>query len=334
MARLATSTKRFLCLLLMTTLIFQPPLLLLPPYCGMEIHRKVYHPTFGRGKGAPGFSRRKYARKCCLDVYNYFKERNNDRIFESHTRMYIDEFEVLIKDLKYLRSNEKLSKVGIKLSFEDKILLVFFWIVKYLDYALISHIFSTTPAVVTSLLETILPLLVEHFVKFIPNAINSELTSKLSSKIVAIIDSTIHATKKPSKNQHLHYNENYKRHGMMTTLLLNFDHYISCFVTGGLGRMHDAAAAKHMNCFIKILKGRYALGDPGYEGVPYVVSGFKSNQLISNERIKFDRVSRSEQIAIEHVNNFIKSCRVLSKRHQFIHSRDKHIACVYSLWVV
>ena len=124
---------------------------------------------------------------------------------------------------------------------------------------------------------------------------------------------------------------------MMTTLLLNYDHYIACFVTGGMGRMHDAAA-KHMKCFVKILQGKYALGDPGYEGVPYVVAGFKSNQLQQqekDERNKFDRISRKEQIPIEHVNNFIKSCRVLSKRNQFIHSRDKHIAlCFYSMWLV
>jgi len=49
--------------------------------------------------------------------------------------------------------------------------------------------------------------LVEYFIKYIPNNVGSMKTSILSSKIVAIIDSTIHATKKPSKNQHLHYNK-------------------------------------------------------------------------------------------------------------------------------
>jgi len=93
--------------------------------------------------------------------------------------------------------------------------------------------------------------------------------------------------------------------------------------------MHDAAAARHMKSIVRVLKNKFALGDPGYEGVPYVVSGFKSNLLTSNERIVFDRISRSEQVAIEHVNNFLKSCKSLSKRNQFIHSRDKHIACVF-----
>ena len=71
---------------------------------------------------------------------------------------------------------------------------------------------------------------------------------------------------------------------MMTTLLLNYDHYIACFVMGGMRRMHNSAAAKHMKCFVKILQGKYALGDPGYEGVPYVVAGFKSNQLQQQEK--------------------------------------------------
>lgn len=63
--------------------------------------------------------------------------------------------------------------------------------------------------------------------------------------------------------------------------------------------------------------------------MPYVVSRLKFNQLNSDERREFDRISRSEQVIIEHVNSFIKSCKVLSKKNQFIHGRDKHIASVF-----
>ena len=270
-----------------------------------------------------------FPRRTYSGVFSVFKEANVNRAFESHTRMYLDEFQFLVDELNYLKKHPKLSKVATKICFEDKILLTIIWIVKYVDYAVLSHMFSISPPVISKLLKTIFPLLVEYFIKFIPNDIISETTSKLSSKIVAVIDSTIHATKKPAKNQHLAYNEHYRRHGIMTTLLVDYDNYISCFVTAGAGRMHDATAARHMKCFVRVLNNRFALGDPGYEGVPYVVSGLKTNQLNSPERISFDAISRNEQVRVEHVNNFIKSCKVLSKRNQFYHSKEMHIACVF-----
>ena len=70
------------------------------------------------------------------------------------------------------------------------------------------------------------------------------------------------------------------------------------------------------------------MGDPGFAGVPYVVAGFKSNQLKSSDHLEFDRISRNEQVLIEHVNRFIKDCKVLSKKAVFKHSRALHVACV------
>jgi len=246
--------------------------------------------------------------------------------------MFLNEFEILLNDLAYLKKNLKLRRrVATSIYFEDKILLMFIWIVKYVDYSILSQIFSIYPAVISNLITVLIPLLVGHFVKFIPNEIDADTkTSQISENIVAVIDSTIHATNKPASNQHLHYSNHHKRHGMVTSLLVNFDGYISCFVTGGLGRMHDANAARFMECFVEALNGKFALGDPAYEGVDYVISGFKTNQLKNDKaRHIFDRISRSEQVIVEHVNLFIKTCKTLSKRNQFIHSRHLHIGCVF-----
>jgi len=297
------------------------------PWCGKKILNKAFSPTFGRGYGAPGHKRSSFKRQEAKPVWESFVESGNDRLFQSHTRMYIDEFDALLVDLDDLKL--LLSKVATKLTFSNKILLLFFWIVKYHDYATLAWIFGSSPPVIVQLIDLALPLLVGHFVKFIPNRIESDKTSSLSTNIVAIIDSTIHARRKNAKDQHIHWNEHYHCHGMLTHLLVDFDGYIASFVTSVAAKMHDSNASRYFKPFVRLLEGRYVIGDPGYNGVPYVVSGLKFNQLNSDERREFDLISRSEQVIIEHVNSFIKSCKVLSKKNQFIHGRDKHISCVF-----
>ena len=54
----------------------------------------------------------------------------------------------------------------------------------------------------------------------------------------------------------------------------------------------------------QILGNNLALGDPGFQGVNYVVAGFKSSQLSTLAQFAFDTFSRSEQVLIEHVNSF------------------------------
>jgi len=116
---------------------------------------------------------------------------------------------------------------------------------------------------------------------------------------------------------------------MMTTLLVDFEGYICSFVTNGSARLHDSTASFYFPSFAKILGTNYALGDPGYSGVPYVVSGFKISQLNNDDKKCFDRITRNEQVIVEHVNLFIKSCKCLSKRNQFVHGREKHVMCVF-----
>lgn len=94
----------------------------------------------------------------------------------------------------------------------------------------------------------------------------------LKDRFITVIDSTIHATQKPSKNQHLSYSDHYKRHGMMTTLLVDFDGFIIISVsTGGVARLHDSMSSTFMPDFRRIVgEKNFALGDPGYAGVDYV----------------------------------------------------------------
>jgi len=59
-----------------------------------------------------------------------------------------------------------------------------------------------------------------------------------------------------------------------------------------------------------------------------VIAGLKSYQLTSNARLQFDRISRSEQVIMEHVNNFTKKISSISKAIQFQHSKELQAGCV------
>jgi hypothetical protein len=191
--------------------------------------------------------------------------------------------------------------------------------------------FGTSPTVISKLIDRALPLLAENFKHFIPDKLEDEVpTSTLSKKIVAVVDSTIHATRRPARDQHVHYNTHYQRHGVLTHLLVDYDGNIVSVQTNVAGRIPDANAARNNATFLSILgQNRFALGDPGYAGVPWVVAGLKCNQVHTQEEAFFDMVSRSEQAKVEHVNSFIKKCKILSKSNQFHHNREKHIACVF-----
>jgi hypothetical protein len=327
MPRIWNKKKRYLLMLLALQMNSTNPKFFLP-VCGNEIMKKVLNLKLGRGKGAPGFKRQRFDPLRPVFLFEQLKSRNSNISFQNFTRMYIDEFEYVLDELKYLRKPTQ--HLASSTSFENKVLLFFVWIVKYVDYSVLETLFGISNAVIGKLFEFLLPEIASYFLTHIPDEIVTDSTSSLSKKIIAIIDSTIHATQKPSKNQHLSYNDHYQRHGMMTTLLVNFDGYIASVSTNGCARLHDSMSAMFMSDFRDVLgEKNFALGDPGYGGVDYVVSGLKSNQLNSEESRQFDAISRHEQVLIEHVNKHIKNCKVLSKSNQFHHARHMHMNTVF-----
>ena len=133
---------------------------------------------------------------------------------------------------------------------------------------------------------------------------------------------------------------------MLTTFLVDYERKIASVNTNGICRfdislllifffdlflrLHDSMSSLFFEDF-RVMVGRknFTLGDPGYAGNDYVVAGLKSNQVTTPEAIRFDEVTRTEQVIIEHINRHVKSCRVLSKSNQFHHGRDKHVCCVF-----
>jgi hypothetical protein len=323
-----TKRKKIALVGALSLIFMTPPIQSRVPLVGSEILRKVYDPRHGRGYGAPGHKRAKHQRRKTVDLWRVLQQ-FGDRNFEGLTRMFLDEFRAMLDDLTYLKTEPAIENVATKFTFENKVLCLFVWIVKYCDYAVLSIMFGSSNAVISSLITSLLPFVAGHFSRFIPGVIKSDLTSSLSSSIVAVIDSTIHARTKSAKNQHHDYSKHYERHGMMTTLLVDFDANISAVVTNGKAILHDSMASFFMRPMAKVLDSKFALADTGYSKVPYVVCGLTSNRVNDEEKRTFDAVSREEQKVVEHVNNFIKKCQVLSKRNQFLHARDLHVSCVF-----
>lgn len=69
------------------------------------------------------------------------------------TRMFIHEFELLLIELSHLISLPGLRIIAKKLSFEDKILLIFFWMTKYPVYSEISQLSGISPPLVRQLIH-------------------------------------------------------------------------------------------------------------------------------------------------------------------------------------
>jgi hypothetical protein len=244
------------------------------PFYGFTVQKLARNPSFGVGKGR-GLKRMKSTSsptKCVWEMLSNHEDRVKGLI-----HMSVSEFAELVAELKYLRP--KIASEANGLTFTDKCLLVFIWIMR---------------------------------------------------TRVAILDSTIHPTVRPGGAQRKFYNGHYKMHGILTHLLVDFEEFIISVITNVKGHSHDSNVASCHPAFKQVLGTKFALGDPGFQGVDYVVAGFKSSAITTDAQDVFDDISRTEQSAVEHVNNFIKKSAVLSKQNKFVHpSTDKLVACVF-----
>ena len=175
-----------------------------------------------------------------------------------------------------------------------------------------------------------MPHFVSFFSTFIPNKFEESVVaaSHLSNYIIGIIDGTVHRIQRPSIDQHLYWNEHYQFHTIHSLFLIGFDGSIKAVETGIPGSFPDSPSANFSTLFQDILGPNLAMGDTGFAGVDYIVAGFTACQLKTAAHKDFDRISRSEQVKIEHVNNFVKKCKTLSKTCQFIHTNVLLCGCV------
>ncbi|KAL9645636.1 hypothetical protein ABK040_015851 [Willaertia magna] len=117
-------------------------------------------------------------------------------------------------------------------------------------------LFNVSNYYVSKVFDEMLPYLVEYFTLFIPNKnINN------------------------TRSMDLDYNGHYHIHGKMSQILLDYEGYIIAFLTNIKSKIHDSLSANYNKDFKRILGSDFALGDPGFNGVGYVISGFKPSTL-------------------------------------------------------
>jgi len=221
--------------------------------------------------------------------------------------------------------------VRTRLELNEKILMGLLFVFQYYANKTLSLLFRCSEGYVSECLAEILPAMASFCSSAIPNALDSTTPcSRLNQHIVGVLDNTLHRTTRPSIRQSLQFNGHYQMHGRLSQFMVDFEGKIISFVTNIPGKIHDNLSARFNSSFADILMGKFLIGDSAFNGVPYVVPGFKPSQLGNDpKRIIFDGISREEQRVVERVNKFVKDARSVNKQDVFRHSEEKLVACVF-----
>lgn len=282
-------------------------------------HQALYTNT-GIGRGRVKTKRKQYTP---IDVYdNWLK---NTKMFDNVIHINHHLFKFICDGIKELMKG---TEHKFCMSYENMIILSLIFVVGYPTTFQLCVMFGVSSSVVSRILDYILPFMVQYFVQYIPDCRISDTHSCIDRNLKFIIDNTIHKTHKPSVDQSLDYNGHYRMHGRQTQILLDFDGNVISYLTNIRGKIHDALVAVHNTHFIDIIGTKFALGDPGFKGVGYVISGFNSCEVKTTSQKIFDKITRSEQVLIENVNKFLKDCRSINKQDSFRHGEGRLVACV------
>ena len=109
--------------------------------------------------------------------------------------------------------------------------------------------------------------------------------------------------------------------------MVDLDSIIIFFLTNIHGKRHDGLVGTYNRFFKQILGRKFAIADTAFNGNSNIVAGLK--KVSTEGEVIFDRISRSEQVVVEHVNDFVKNSVALDKNTKFRHSPDKLIYSVF-----
>jgi hypothetical protein len=118
-------------------------------WLGGQFASDFYNPRYLLGKGAPGMSRWRYTQLVSIDVFGAILARGSEGQMHCLTRMTISQFQALLDDL----ANIEFASVGTRMSFANKVLCTFIWIVKYPDYSELSALFGVSISVINTVLQ-------------------------------------------------------------------------------------------------------------------------------------------------------------------------------------
>ena len=188
----------------------------------------------------------------------------------------------------------------------------------------LTSLFGVSEFVVKTVIDGLLPVLVEFFNSSILERADSDKCSILSERVRFVMDSTITPVRRPRKQQERAYNGHYKCHGKLVHLLVDLDGNIASMACNVDGRCHDALYGTYNDSFREVCakSKSLSLGDSGFQGVSYCVAGYKPVHIKTDQQRVFDTITRKEQVVVEHVNCFIKKCKSLTKEGRFIHSPE------------
>ncbi|KAL9642569.1 hypothetical protein ABK040_011135 [Willaertia magna] len=167
----------------------------------------------------------------------------------------------------------------LSMSLPNKLLLTLHFVIQYTGGNNLACLFNVSNYYVSKVLDEMLPYLVEYFTLFIPNKNINNTKSRLHCRLKYIIDGTLHKTQRKYGGMDLDYNGHYHIHGKMSQILLDYEGYIIAFLTKIKGKIYDSLSANYNKNFKRILGSDFALGDFGFNGVGYVISGFKPSTL-------------------------------------------------------
>lgn len=310
-----------ICMILMNLQLFYqfPPL--------PKKYWKLYLSNFGTGKGKIKSVRCKH---CITDIYSLFS--NIPSAIEQSTGFPIQLWQQVLHHCRQIKNEVfQQSKIAAgTINIENRLFLTLRWIREYNTFSLYAMEMGSSTFVIATIITEMIPFILEFMIRFIPNRRINDSHSIMNRHIGFIIDGTLSKIYKPKYQQHLYYNSVKCIHAINSLLLIDFEGFIVAVATGVPGSIHDCLYARNVELFRQICRDSncFALGDPGFQGAPFVVGGFRCNQIKTNGHVLFDYISRKEQICIEHINSHFKRCRSVSKHVQFRHDHATHKACI------
>jgi hypothetical protein len=284
---------------------------------------KLANTNFGIGRGKVRH-RKIYTKRSPVDFLQLLHAPDFLKLFHLNK----DRFEILLDEIVKFYPDESLFVSKTSLTLENQFALVWCWFIHYTRYSLLGVMFGVSDSMISLIINQWLPKLAKFFSCYIPEKKISTAVSSLHPSIKYIVDSTIKPTVRPKRNQSKYFSGHYKTHGILTHIMVDFDGWILSLQTNIPGSVHDVRIAKAKPFHHIVKENEFALADPGYQGVDWIVSGFKASSLPHTAGAYiFDYVSREEQRTIETVNCFIKK-NVLTKNIKFHHKHELLVFCI------
>lgn len=224
-----------------------------------------------------------------------------------------------------------INKTEVNLSLENKLLIFFHFVNNYPNSFEIGLLFGVSSFIVSKVIHEMSIIMCEIMYQFIPNKFDENLITneRFSNNVLGVIDGTTHPIRRPSnwENNRKTYRSDKKFNFIQTHLIVGWDRRIIAVSTNWEGSKHDTNIRNDM-LFEKICGQNFLISDTGFQGIPWIISGLKSNQIRNQSDKTWDKISRASQIVVEHVNSAIKKSISISKETKFFHERTLQLRII------